>query len=333
MSETEFIAGSRATWERLAGSVRTAIERGVTRMGAPELRMLHEDYRRTAADLAYAQTHFPGSRTETYLNSLVGEAHAELYGSSPRSVKGLGAFITRGYPKLVRRYGREVALASALLFGAIALGFLLAHVNYPLARMFIPEALREGVGDRAQQSADIAGMAESIAPLLSAGITVNNIQISLLAFAGGMTFGALTTLALVQNGLLLGALAGVFAKGGQSLFFWSLIIPHGALELPAIALAGASGLVLARALIAPGDLSRGAALRAVSPDAVKLVLGVVPLLVIAGFIEGFFTPTLADPVLKIVFGITVFAALAAYLGLAGRTDHRAAWPITADRAP
>jgi uncharacterized membrane protein SpoIIM required for sporulation len=168
-------------------------------------------------------------------------------------------------------------------------------------------------------------MAGALAPLLSAGITANNVQVALVAFAGGITFGALTTYALIANGLLIGVLAGLFVRGGEGLYFWSLIVPHGALEIPAIVLAAGAGLVMARALISPGDLPRGAALRSVSSDAVKLVLGTIPLFLIAGAIEGFFTPTDIDPGLKLAFGGLAAVLLGMYLLLPGRgpaTDDR-----------
>jgi len=279
---------------------------------------MYEDYRRTAADLAYAQTHFADGRAEAHLNRLVGEAYAELYGSSPRRFAAVLRFLARGYPVLVRTHWRQIALSAALLFGAIALGYLLAYVNYPLARVFIPQALREGVGDAIEQGGDLPEIAAALAPLLTAGITTNNIQVGLMAFAGGMTAGVLTSYALLVNGLMIGALAGVFAKAGESLYFWALIVPHGALELPAIVLAGGAGLLLARAIVSPGDLPRSAALKAVSADAVKLVLGAIPLFVVAGFIEGFITPTAVDPAVKIAFGGVVTATFIAYVLVPGR---------------
>lgn len=323
VNEQAFIDGSRETWERLSASVKAARAQGIASLEPATLRMLHEDYRRTAADLAYAQTHFAGSRTERHLNELVGLAHAELYGAAPRTVRSLWRFLSVGYPQLVRAHSREVLTAGGILFGAVALGLVLAHVNYPLARIFIPESMRDTIGDRVDGGGDIADVASAIAPLLTAAITANNVQVALMAFAGGMTFGAVTVYSLAVNGLLLGALGGTFALNGGSLYFWSMIVPHGSLELPAIMLAGASGLVLARALVSPGDLPRIAALRAASPAAVRIVLGTLPLFVLAGVIEGFFTPAGVAPALKLAFGGVMALLLAAYLGLAGRgTDHR-----------
>lgn len=318
MQEREFVEGSREAWERLAASVTHARTIGVAKLPASELRQMHEDYRRTAADLAFAQTHFEGSDTTTRLNRLVGQAHGELYGAAPRRAATLWHWVVRDYPRLLRANWRPIALASALLFGAIALGYLLTFLNYPLARMFLPAQFRDVVAGGFKPSAESDRLLGTIAPLLGAFIGINNVYVALQAFAGGLTFGAWTAYAMFQNGAMVGVLMATFAKAGLTLPFLALIVPHGALELPAIAIAGGAGMMLARALVFPGDFPRGTALRHAAGQSVRVILGTVPMFVIAAFIEGFVTPRSFDPWLKIALGVVVFAALCAYVGLAGR---------------
>lgn len=295
---------------------RTARIHGVRALGAHELKRMHEDYRRAAADLAYAQTHFPGSESERSLNLLVSQAHGVLYGQEGGRVSTALRFIAVGYPQLVRASWRTIALSALLLFGSVLAGGLIALSDPALARTLLPPMFREVLGE--QDWSAPTGSFAGIAPLVSAAIMSNNIQVSLYAFAGGITFGALTAYALVQNGLMLGILGGALGTGRHALEFWSLIAPHGALELPAIVLAGAAGLTLARALVAPGDLPRADALRNASRPAVLLVLGAVPLLVVAGLIEGFFTPAKLDPGTKLAFGAAMTLLLAGYVLLPGR---------------
>lgn len=320
MEEREFIAGSRESWERLDAATGEAAGQGIAKLGPDVLKRMHEDYRRTAADLAYAQTHYPGSRTTAYLNSLVARAHAGLYGAAPRRLAAAWAFLASGYPRLVRTHAGPVLLAAALLFGGVLLGFLLAYTNWPLARTFVPEALREGVGDRLERGSAADGLVTDLAPLLSAGITANNVQVALVAFAGGMTAGVLTGWSMLQNGLLLGALAGAASKAGEAFAFWALIVPHGSLELPAIVLAGGSGLMIARSILFPGDLPRASSLRRGASEAVRVVLGSLPLFVLAGLVEGFFTPSAVDPVWKLLVGAALTGAFVAYIALAGRDE-------------
>jgi uncharacterized membrane protein SpoIIM required for sporulation len=318
MDERSLIAGSRPVWERLAASTEAARSQGVATLGVERLKQMHEDYRQAAADLAYAQTHFPSAEVTGYLNRLVGQAHGELYGAAPRRLATMWRFIAVGYPRLLRRNWRPIALSAGVLFGAVALGFLLAHVDYPLARLFLPASFRDIAGDPVEQGQQARDVLAPFAPLMSAGITVNNIQVAIVAFAGGVTFGVVTLWSLFQNGMLLGVLAGVFGKAGEALGFWALIVPHGSLELPAIALAGGAGLMLGGALLSPGDLPRIEALRRVSGEAVRVLLGTVPLFIVAGLVEGFVTPRDYPPVLKLGLGALLFLALVVYVGLAGR---------------
>ncbi len=318
MEEKRFVETSRHVWERLADALADTPGGDLGRLDAEELRRVHEDYRRTAADLAYAQTHFPEGETRRYLNRLVARAHGTLYGVAPKRTRALRRFLSTGYPSLVRAHAREILLAAGLLLAASALGYLLAYARPPLARTFVPEQFLESVGEVSAEGG--SGMSGAVAPLLSSGITVNNVFVSFYAFAGGMTFGAYTVWVLVRNGLLLGVLAALYAQAGLALDFWALIWPHGALELPAIAIAAGSGLILARALVSPGDLPRVEALKEAAPRAGRVILGSIPLFIVAGLIEGFFTPSAADPWLKIAVGWMVLAGLVAYLGLAGRSS-------------
>lgn len=316
MEEREFVEESRAAWQRLADMTREARARGVDALSAASLKRMHEDYRRAAADLAYAQTHFPGSESERALNALVSQAHGVLYARSGGRLAQAARFLTVEYPRLVRAHWHAIALSALLLCGSSVLGAVIAAANPALARMLLPQMFRDVLGEQDWSAPKDAF--SGLAPLVSAAITSNNIQVSLYAFAGGITFGALTVYALVQNGLMLGILAGAIGTGSHALEFWSLIVPHGALELPAIVLAGAAGLTLARALVAPGDLPRADALKAASRPAVLLVLGAIPLLVVAGAIEGFLTPARFDPAAKVAFGGAMAFLLAAYVLLPGR---------------
>ncbi len=319
MEEREFVAGSKAVWERLASAVKEARARGIGKLGATAIKRMHEDYRHAAADLAYAQTHFSGGESVAYLNQLVAFAHGELYGAPPKRLSTVWRFLTTGYPRLVRQNWKALAVATGIFLAAVALGFVLVYVNYPVARLLLPQTYRDSVGDSMARGENGNEAMTAVAPALSAYITANNIQVSLMAFAGGVLFGALTAYALLMNGLLLGVLAGAFTKAGGAVAFWALIVPHGALELPAIMLAGAAGLLLGRALWFPGDLPRMGALRAASGDAVRLVLGVIPLLIVAGLIEGFLTPRDIDPMLKFAFGGLAFFLLCVYITVPGRS--------------
>jgi uncharacterized membrane protein SpoIIM required for sporulation len=318
VQEAEFVESGRGSWERLAVAVKAARKGGIAKMGAPALKQMHEDYRRAAADLAYAQTHFAGSPTREYLNRLVAQAHGELYGQAPRRAAAVWRFLSRDYPRLLRAQWRPIAIAGGLLVGAAVLGYIAAYVDYPLARLFLPEEIRDGVADNFQKTKQANAMSSASYPLIGAAIGVNNMQVAIMAFAGGITFGALTVYAMLTNGALLGVLAAVFTQAHLTPDFWALIVPHGSLELPAIVIAGGAGLTLASALVFPGDLPRASALKEAAPVAVRMLLGTVPLFAIAAAIEGFFTPAAIAVPVKLAVGGIMFALLCAYVLLPGR---------------
>jgi uncharacterized membrane protein SpoIIM required for sporulation len=324
VQEREFIASGRETWERLAQSAADARRHGVKRMGAPALQAMHDDYRRAAADLAYAQTHFPGSKTQAYLNRVVGQAHAELYGAAPHRLAAAWRFLSRDYPRLLRREWKPIAVAGGLMIGAAIAGAIAVYGDHTLARLLLPAQFRDISPADLSKTRQVNAEGAALYPIVGSYIGVNNVQVAIMAFAGGITFGALTVYAMLQNGLMVGILGGIFAQAGAGVGFTALIVPHGSLELPAIVIAGGAGLKMAGALLFPGDLPRGASLRAAAPVAARLLLGTVPLFIVAAAIEGFFTPTAAPDSLKLLVGAVMFALLVAYVLVPGRGDESAA---------
>jgi uncharacterized membrane protein SpoIIM required for sporulation len=155
----------------------------------------------------------------------------------------------------------------------------------------------------------------------------NNIRVTVLAMALGMTFGAGTVILLFWNGVILGAVMADYIGGGQSVFLAGWLLPHGSVEIPAILLGGQAGLMLAGALIGAQAAGTGAPrtraerMRSLMPDLLAIVAGAAALLVWAGIVEAFVSqyhqPVIAYS-LKITFGICELAALTGFLGWAGR---------------
>jgi uncharacterized membrane protein SpoIIM required for sporulation len=151
-------------------------------------------------------------------------------------------------------------------------------------------------------------------PFASSSIMINNIQVSLAAVAGGMTAGLLTVYSMLLNGLMIGTIGALVTQNNLAFPFWAFVFPHGALELPAIFLAGGAGFLLARAIVFPGQYRRTDALKLYGARATQLVFGLVPMLVIAGIIEGFFSPNPYIPnLVKYLAGLVLFVSLIAYL--------------------
>jgi uncharacterized membrane protein SpoIIM required for sporulation len=207
---------------------------------------------------------------------------------------------------------------STLIFAIGALfAFGLVWYDPSSIEAVVPGWIGRNIRDTLKDSPAKSGIPDELKPAISAAIIINNIKVSIVAFSTGAAFGVLTAFALAQNGMMVGGLAAFFMGGKRSLDFWALILPHGIIELTAIFIAGGAGLILARAMIKPGNMSRWDALRLASGPAIRLMGGVVALLVVAGAIEAFITPSGMPQTAKLLFAALTAIGLAVYLGRSG----------------
>jgi uncharacterized membrane protein SpoIIM required for sporulation len=269
-------------------------------------------YKTAANDLAYAQTYFPGDALIPYLNALVAAAHNRLYRQTEGGFRAIWRFYRATFPRLFRSFGRYIALSALITLAGAVYGFLMVWSDPLQAYQLLPTTLAQQVDPLK------AGPHDVIPPIDSGIIMTNNILVALMAFVGGLTAGLFTVYSLWKNGLVLGVLTAMFQSSGRSAMFWSLIVPHGATELLAIFIAGGAGLLFAHRLIAPGSMKRSAAVRQGAQNAALLMLGTVPMFVIAGIIEGFFTPTAVPISLKYLVAIGTGLLWTLYFGVLGR---------------
>jgi uncharacterized membrane protein SpoIIM required for sporulation len=285
-----------------------------------------------AADLARLRT-YGGSPELVYtLEHSVGAGHNVLYSPPRRSAVRAWRWIAAGFPALVRRRAGVVLTAALLFFGPGLITAIVVLLDPGNARRVVAAEMIARAEDGVRRAA--AGqryieMPPTAMPLMSSGIIANNVQVSFIAFAGGILAGGGTLLILLLNGLHLGGVVGLFHAKGLGLYLWSFIAPHGVIELTAITIAGAAGLWLGSAFLLPGRLTRSQALVVRGSEAISLIGGVVVLLLIAGLIEGFISPSALPDLVKLAFGALTGVILFSYLFLAGRGTTEDA---TADRA-
>ena len=317
MNVDEFVRARQATWQRLSDML-DGLQRGrLSQLSVSELEELGRLYRAATSDLAIARRDYPDHRVAIYLNQLVGRAHHRVYRGETLELHRVSRFLLGGFPRLFRQTGRYTALAAALFLGASAVGYAIVYINPDLADQLLPAQMQNLIPliKRGEMWTDIPAQMRSIA---SSFIMTNNIQVAFLAFAGGVLFGLLSGYVLLFNGLTLGVIGALCQRYGLALPFWSFVLPHGVIELSVIFIAGGSGLMLGHALLSPGLLRRRDALAQAAQKAVRLIIGSVPLLVIAGTIEGFISPSGLHPWGKIGVGLLTGAGLYGYLLLAGQ---------------
>ena len=305
-------------WDELEGLITRCARRGVAALDRAELRELALLYRQTAADLSVVREDRGSADLAAYLNTLLGRAHNLIYsGRTPRA-RGIYDFYTRVYPDVFRRTLPYTTLAFALFMLGMSAGCAMAWADPGLERLLLGGRMTDTIERGEMWTHSIV----AVKPLASSAITTNNLSVTFTTFAGGILGGVGTVYMMLFNGLLIGVVATACYRGGLAVSLWSFVAPHGALELPAIFIAGGAGLLLAKGLLAPGFLSRRDSLVQSAALAVRLLLGVIPLLIVAGLIEGFVSPTAIPVPLKFLLGGSLLILLAGYVGLVpGRTPR------------
>jgi uncharacterized membrane protein SpoIIM required for sporulation len=277
-------------------------------------------YRSAAADLALARRSFPGDPIVPRLETLVGRARHLVYGAPSRR-GSVREFFRRGYWRLVAERPAPLLAAAALLFAPAALAGAWAVQDPGAASGLVPGEYRSVTEPRPEGS-DL-GLSGEESAAFSSAIFTNNIQVTFLAFAGGIAAGIPTALVLIFNGVLLGALSGLAGGAGNGRIFYELVAPHGVLELSCIVVASAAALRVGWAIVDPGRKTRAESLTAEARRAIGIVLGTAPWLVLAGLVEGFLTPAGLGLVVVTTVGFGLAALYWSLVVLLGRAPSDA----------
>ena len=324
MTPDELLTLRSSDWQLLTALAQRAKSRQLRALSESELAQLGQLYRAATSDLAIAQRDFPGHDLARYLNQLVGSAHNLVYRGEGLVLQRLKAFYLRDFPRLFRQMNGFMWVSALLTFGPALVYFALTWADPEMASYVLPARLISHARDGTQWWKDL-NEANQVG---AAGIMTNNLRVSFLAFAGGVPFGLLTVYILFANGLSFGGVFGTLLAYGHAGPLGEFVIGHGVLELNEIVMSGASGLMMGYALLRPGLHSRKNALVQATQQAVKLLLGSAPLLVVAGLIEGFISPSDTIPAaIKIAIGVGSGVLLYAYLALAGRQPDEKQYQI------
>ncbi len=318
MISTVWIDSRKDNWNRLETLTRRVETGGVKALSRDELRDFGLLYRQSAADLSAARADGAARNLEQYLNRLVARAHNFVYSGRRLGFRSLWDFFAHGYPRILRRLGAYLALSTAITIAAATLGTVVSLVRPDFANQYFIMHW----GQRSYEDLDKHKMWTdsilSVKPQESSAIMTNNISVCFMTYAGGVTAGLFTLFELFNNGIMLGIVGVVCARHHMSLSLWSFIAAHGALELPAIMISGAAGLRIASGILFPGMLRRREAIALAGAESVQLISGTIPMLIVAGTLEAFLSPTHAPIALKFAVGAMLFTGLCFWLGEGGR---------------
>ncbi|MFW6751646.1 stage II sporulation protein M [Pseudomonas glycinae] len=322
MKQSLFESRHKTEWERFS----LALERLERGKDTSQVAEFPKAYRRLCQHLALAQDRGYSSFLVDSLQQQVLRGHQQLYRHRSQLGANVLGFILAGFPQLVRAEWRFVLAAALLFFGSL-IGFgVLVYLSPELIYNLIPaEQVREMQSMYDPAAGHLGRSAERAASedwVMFGYYIMHNIGIAFQTFASGLLLGVGSAFFLLYNGLIIGAVAGHLSEIGFGRTFWSFVIGHGAFELSAIALAGAAGLKLGWALIAPGRLTRIEALQIAARQSIRLICGVMLFLLIAAFIEAYWSSrTGVSPQTKYLVGAGLWLGVAIYLLFAGRTRH------------
>ena len=295
--------------------------RALRRLRPDEITRLMDDYQALTADLARARSLGAARETIDQLNRIAVAGHNLLYGRIRLHESGDAVPVFGSFAIAVRRHAWAVALSALMFFGSALVSFVAVQFDPALGYDLLPDEFIDFDPATPENLHDIPSLAR---PVVSSLIISNNIQVTLLAFGFGLTAGIGTTVLLLFNGIHLGSVAGWMTLHGKERALWGWIMPHGATELLAICLAGGAGYLLASALVAPGRFRRATALKRIGGQALTIELGCMVMLVIAGLIEGFVSPSAIDYPSRIGVLLTSLVLWAFYFLVAGRSRATAA---------
>lgn len=324
-----FIAERTESWTHLIDLMGRA-GADLARLDPAEVLALGEAYRSAAADLARARQRWPGDPVVAELDDLVRRGRALVY-RAPGPRASLAHWLTTGIYVRVRERPRILLAAVVLLWGPMLI--LGAWAHHDPATATRAAQVNPISGEAADSVGDSRGGRPTLGPTDSASfatqIFTNNIRVALLCLAGGITGGLLTAGLLVYNGATVGLVVGLFVADGSGPVALSFLAPHGVLELSLVTVAGAAGLRVGAALVAPGHRPRSEALVVEMRAAAEMALGIALWLIPTGIVEGFITPRALSPATATLVGLAVAAP---FWLLVLRRGHRGA-PRPSPMAP
>ncbi|MES2064155.1 MAG: stage II sporulation protein M [Bacteroidota bacterium] len=257
---------------------------------------LADNFIQITDDLAYAKTFYPKSKTTAYLNGLASKFHQSIYKNKSEKGNRFISFWQFELPILFKTYQKQIMYSFIFFIVFCLMGALSAKYDDNFVRLIMGDAYID------QTNANIAkgdpfGVYKSQGEVLMFfGIAANNIYVSLVTFAAGIIFSVGSVYFLLRNGLMLGSFQYYFFSKGLGMKSVLVIWIHGTLEISAIVIAGAAGLVLGNSLLFPKTFTRMVSLKKGAADGMKIAVGLVPIFIIAAFFESFVTRHTEMPV-------------------------------------
>jgi uncharacterized membrane protein SpoIIM required for sporulation len=316
MLSTRWLAKRKPHWAQLTELLERASKHGATALTHRELQELGLLYRQTAGDLAAVREDPQSQTLHLYLNPLLGRAHNLIYMGRRSNPRGIVRFYTRVYPQIFRATFAYTFTAFVVFLAGAVVGFLATLGDASFSRFLLGPRMSDTIEQRKMWTDSIL----TVKARASSQIMTNNMSVSIATFAFGITAGLGTCYFLALNGLLFGVILAACWQAGMLSKILAFVAGHGVLELPAIFIAGGAGLLLARGLLFAGLLPRRDSLAEAGGQAIRLMLGTMPMLFVAAIIEAYVSPTGIPGSLKFLFSAVLASVFFGFLLVAGRNQ-------------
>jgi uncharacterized membrane protein SpoIIM required for sporulation len=323
LKSAQFRREREPSWRELEALLERAESRGLESLAHDEVNRLPTLYRGVLGSLSVARAISLDRNLLDYLTNLAARAYLVVYAGRRRPREAVIDFVSGRFPRIVRGFGAFLGLALFCLAAGVLCGFLLTREDPERYRSFVAPALAHGRTFEAPTDSLRAVLYRSpgsgdVLHLFATFLFSHNATIGMLCLALGFAAGFPVAFLLFQNGIMLGAMAALYASRGLGIEFWAWVLPHGVTELLAIALCGMAGFVFGAAIIFPGERSRLENLSRRGRDAGLAVLGAVGLFFVAALFEGFFRSLVKDVPARWTVAIAMLVLWTLYFGFVGR---------------
>ncbi|MGK0363601.1 MAG: putative membrane protein SpoIIM required for sporulation [Saprospiraceae bacterium] len=304
MRETKFIKQNTKKWADFEKTLEKKSEN-------PE--ELNDLFVQVTDDLSYARTFYPNRSVRVYLNGLGQKIFFSLYKSRKREKGRLKHFVLESLPQIIYESRKEFRISFLVFALSMAIGVLSCYMDEDFVRIILGESYVEMTLENIQNNDPMAVYKAKDEGGMFARIAANNLRVALMTFAMGAVYAIGTILIMIKNGIMVGAFQYFFVEQG---LFWDSFLTiwtHGTLEISAIIIAGAAGLTMGRGLVFPGTLSRIKAFQISARRGLKIMVGITPIIILAGFIEGYFTRYTETPdTIRLLFILACLAFILFY---------------------
>ena len=301
MTQAAFINANLKRWQEFEQSLKNPSGKDPDTLKALYLQLTD--------DVAYAETHFPQAEITAYLHNLAGKIHKQVFRNQKSSWKQFSDFWALQVPQVAYRHRRQLYYSFLIFAICMAIGALSAAHDPSYVRLILGDDYVNMTEENIANEDPMAVYKNMEETTMFLAITLNNIKVSFIAFAFGILTAVGSGLILFYNGIMVGAFQFFFYQKGLFLTSFLTIWIHGTLEISAIVIAGAAGMILGNGWVFPGSYPRKESFTKAAQDAVKLIISLVPVFITAGFLEGFVTRQTDMPVaLKLsIIGISAAA--------------------------